>query len=329
MISLVATVLNEGENIRGLCESILAGSRRPDEIVFVDGGSVDDTVAILREYSDRLPLRVIEAPGCNISAGRNIAIHAARGDIIAVTDAGVRLDARWLERLCELLLRDDRTQVVGGFFQADPQTVFEAALGAVTLPALDEIDADAFLPSSRSIAFRKPAAQKAGLYPDWLDYCEDLIFDLRLRALHGRFAFAGEAIAYFRPRTSPGAFFRQYYLYARGDGKADLWRKRHAIRYAVYLLALPLILALSLAHHPLWLGLLLLGGGMYLYRPLRRSPANLRRLGRTDAMTWLLCLALLPCLRALGDIAKMLGYPVGWRWRRQNRPPEWRIRVSS
>ena len=42
------------------------------------------------------------------------------------------------------------------------------------------------------------------------------------------------AIAHFRPRSSLRAFFKQYYRYSRGDGKADLWRKRHAIRYGAY-----------------------------------------------------------------------------------------------
>ena len=77
-----------------------------------------------------------------------------------------------------------------------------------------------------------------GGYPEWLDYCEDLVFDLALQQSGARFAFAPRAIAWFRPRGSLAAFFRQYYRYARGDGKADLWRARHAIRYAVYLGAL-------------------------------------------------------------------------------------------
>ena len=56
MISLIATVLNEGDSIRRLLDSILAQTRLPDDIVIVDGGSADDTVAILESYRDRLPL---------------------------------------------------------------------------------------------------------------------------------------------------------------------------------------------------------------------------------------------------------------------------------
>ena len=39
MISVVATVLNEGESIHGLLQSLLLQTLPPDEIVIVDGGS--------------------------------------------------------------------------------------------------------------------------------------------------------------------------------------------------------------------------------------------------------------------------------------------------
>ncbi|MYE80032.1 MAG: glycosyltransferase, partial [Chloroflexi bacterium] len=106
MISLILTVLNEGDNIRQLLDSIAGQTRSADEIVIVDGGSSDDTVDIARSYAERLPLRLLVAAGCNISQGRNLAIAEARGDIIAVTDAGVRLAADWLEAITAPLLAD-------------------------------------------------------------------------------------------------------------------------------------------------------------------------------------------------------------------------------
>ncbi|MBC7812473.1 MAG: glycosyltransferase, partial [Burkholderiales bacterium] len=44
MISLISTVLNEGESIRPLMESLTRQTRQPDEVVIVDGGSADNTV---------------------------------------------------------------------------------------------------------------------------------------------------------------------------------------------------------------------------------------------------------------------------------------------
>ena len=50
-------------------------------------------------------------------------------------------------------------------------------------------------------------------YPEWLDYCEDLLFDFAIRAQCGGFSFAPNAIVYFRPRGSLRSFYKQYYLY--------------------------------------------------------------------------------------------------------------------
>ena len=324
MISVIATVLNEGESMHGLLQSLQRQTLPPDEVVIVDGGSRDDTVAIIRGYEDRLPLRLLIEAGCNISAGRNRAIEAARGDIIAVTDAGVRLSEDWLERISAPLRRDPALNAVGGFFAADARTPFEIALGATTLPLAREIDAESFLPSSRSIAFRKGAALRVGLYPEWLDYCEDLVFDLRLRGAAGPFAFEPGALAHFRPRATLRQYFRQYYFYARGDGKANLWFKRHLVRYSVYLLLAPLIFLAGVWIDPQWWGLYVIGGGAYLFQPYRRLPALLRRSGESSPFIWLYCAVAIPWLRFVGDVAKMLGYPAGWRWRLRHHPPDWR-----
>jgi glycosyltransferase involved in cell wall biosynthesis len=244
-ISVVITVLNEAGSLSPLFASLAAQTRPPDEVVLVDGGSTDDTLALLHAEKARapFPLAVIERPGANIAQGRNAAIAAARGPIIAVTDAGVRLDPTWLERLVAPFEgpAGEKTAVVAGFFRPDPHTVFEAAMGATVLPELRDVAPERFLPSSRSVAFLKRAAEAVGGYPEWLDYCEDLILDLRLRDRYGPFAFVPGALVYFRPRGDLRAFFNQYYRYARGDGKADLWRRRHLMRYLTYLVAVPCI----------------------------------------------------------------------------------------
>lgn len=314
-ISVICTVLNEGQSIQNLLNSLVAQTRPPDEVVFVDGGSTDDTVATLQRVADtgELPIKVIVEPGANISRGRNIAIRAATGPIIASTDAGVRLDTHWLEELMNPFQMDEPPSVVAGFFVPDPQSAFEVAMGATVLPALYNINPETFLPSSRSVAFLKSSWQAIGGYPEWLDFCEDLIFDIRLRNEVGLFAFAPEAVVYFRPRSNLWAFFKQYYQYARGDGKADLWRKRHAIRYSTYLVALPLLIILGALMSPWWwlFGIILGGLGMF-YTPYRRLPGlwgGLSILEKLQAILWV------PIIRITGDIAKMIGYPVGWRWR--------------
>ncbi len=178
------------------------------------------------------------------------------------------------------------------------------------------------MPSSRSVAFRRTAAQAVGGYPEWLDYCEDLIFDLRLRDRFGPFIFVPGALVLFRPRSDLHSFFKQYYRYARGDGKADLWRLRHLIRYATYLLAIPVIGLLGWRRRKAFLMLYLLSiPGMFL-TPWRRLPSLWSSYGPLDRLKAVL---LVPIIRVVGDAAKMIGYPAGLWWRVRHRPPDWRM----
>jgi hypothetical protein len=148
---------------------------------------------------------------------------------------------------------------------------------------------------------------------------------MRLNALHpdapSAFVWAPSARVFFRPRENLRAFWTQYYRYARGDGKADLWRKRHLVRYLTYLVALPALLSHGLfGGAARWLGWVGLAAGVVVYclRPWQR----LRQLaGRLSWGQRLAAAVLVPVIRVVGDVAKMVGYPVGlaWRWRNRKR----------
>ena len=56
------------------------------------------------------------------------------------------------------------------------------------------------------MAYHKQAWQTVGGYPEWLDYGEDLIFDLALRREYGPMPFAPGAVVYFRPQGESESF---------------------------------------------------------------------------------------------------------------------------
>lgn len=306
-LTLVATVRDEAATIADFVGGLERQTRPPDEIVIVDGGSSDGTVAALRDWAERSSVRVAvhEAPGTNISAGRNLAISRARGDVIAVTDAGAVADDRWLERLCAPF-EDPAVGAVSGFYRAGGDSWFARCLTTVITPQLPEIDAHEFLPSSRSIAFRRCVWEQVGGYPEWLDHCEDLVFDLALREAGVRFVFEPSAIVTWHGRSSLRAFARQYFYYARGDAHARLWPRRHAARYGAYGAGVWLLHAAP--HSKLARGALAAGVVLHLSRywrrlarqPFSRSPAEV-------AAAW----ALVPVIAVTGDVAKMVGYAVG------------------
>jgi glycosyltransferase involved in cell wall biosynthesis len=308
-VSVIATVRNEERTIDDLIRSLLSQTTLPDEIVIADGGSSDATVPILEKWIARgAAIRLLRCPGANIAAGRNRAIETATGEIIACTDAGARLDPQWLQQLVAPFA--DGADVAMGFFVAAPETLFERALAATTLPDVDEIKPERFIPSSRSVAYTKEAWRSVGGYPEWLDYCEDVVFDLALRKGGFRFAWVPRAIVYYRPRPTLRAYARQYFLYARGDGKSGLFGRRHAIRYTTYVL-FPLVTIAGFWYKRTWLAVAIFAV-LYLSRPLRRLHRATHGLSPRERV---LAFSLVPCLRLVGDVAKMVGYPAGVRWR--------------
>jgi glycosyltransferase involved in cell wall biosynthesis len=312
-VSLICTVKNEADNIADLLDSMLAQTRCPAEIVVNDCGSTDATAAIVRGYCDRgAPVRLVSG-GFNISSGRNNAIKHARGPLIASTDAGLTLDQHWLERIVAPL-ESDQADLVAGFYRAAPRTAMELAIGATNYPEASEVDPARFLAAGQSVAFRKAVWEQVGGYPEWADHCEDLIFDRAVSAAGFRTAAALTAVVDFRPRGSLAALARQYFFYARGDGVANLWPRRHTIRYATYTL-LWLIVRLA-RRFPAALALLPLGIAVYTRAPYRRLWRQSRQL---SAPRRAFVLTLPPLVRLVGDCAKMLGYPVGWLRRLRSR----------
>jgi glycosyltransferase involved in cell wall biosynthesis len=293
-VSLIATVKDAAPEIEEFLVSVQAQTRQPDEVVVVDGGSTDGTAAALRG----LPwITLIEEPGANIARGRNVAVRAASHDVVAVTDADCVLAPDWLQRLLEPMERG--ADVAMGTYRPLARTFFETCAAAISIRELEEIDERRFLPSARSVAFRREAFEEAGGYPEWLDIGEDMYLNRRWRGLGSRMELAREAVVYRRPRPGLGAYWRQFSAYAAGDGLAGMFPERHALRFAVYG---ALAIAVASRRRP-FLALAATAGAAYAARPVRRAfrllPGARHRAAAAVAV---------PALMAVTDLAKMTGY---------------------
>jgi glycosyltransferase involved in cell wall biosynthesis len=144
-VTLISTVLNCADRVAPFLESLDAQTRRPDEVIVVDGGSSDGTADRFRA-DDRIT--VIEVPGANIAAGRNVAIANATHEVIAVTDADCELEPGWLAAIVAPI--EAGADVGAGFYAPIVDGFFHACLAAVNLP-LDpgEVDPRRFMPSAR------------------------------------------------------------------------------------------------------------------------------------------------------------------------------------
>lgn len=303
-ISLITTERNEVDSIAEFIDSALAQSVKPDEIVIADGGSTDGTVEIIEKYiAEGAAIKLVHAPG-NRSVGRNAATKEARNEIIAVTDVGSRLDRNWLKNITAPFKANPAAMAVAGFFLPDPKTYFEKVSSTLMLSANDDIDISTWLPSSRSVAYKKEAWAKVGGYPEHTNFNEDTPFDLALKEAGFKFEDGLKAIVYWRPRPNLKEFYRQYYFYAVGDGIDSLNLKALIKQYIKYGVVLLSIIGFILGLWPL--GIILL---YFIYKTHLRIAAPWKKLGglKTYALMGLLIISY--------DISQLHGYAYGFLFR--------------
>jgi glycosyltransferase involved in cell wall biosynthesis len=260
-VSIICTVRNEAASIEPFVQSILEQTNPPDEMVIVDAGSTDGTVSKIEGMLvGRIPYRVIVRPGINIAAGRNVAVGAAKNDVLAVIDAGCRADPTWLEELMRPFREGWQVDFVGGVTLADPQTKFQECVGRLTTVPPEAYDEDGWLYSSRNAAFTKEIWAQVGGYPEWLYTAEDTLYDIELKRAGCRFGLARKARVRWRPRRTLGAVMRQWYLYGRGNGRIRFIFPGTGGKVARHLFALCVLVGLIITRNLyLWLGVLLLG----------------------------------------------------------------------
>ncbi|MGH2656447.1 MAG: glycosyltransferase [Actinomycetota bacterium] len=303
-VSLVATVKDAGPYVGEFLVSVAAQTRAPDEVIVVDGGSTDGTLETLRAASG---VTLIEEPGANIARGRNMAVRAAAHDAIAVSDADCVLEPHWLERLIEPLERG--ADVSMGVYRPLARTFFEECAAAISIKEPDELREDTYMPSARSVAFRRDAFERAGGYPEWMALGEDMYLNHRWRELGVRMDLARDAVVARRPRPDLAAYWRQFAGYAEHDARGGMHAGRHALRFAAYG---ALAVAVASRRRGL-LALAVAAGGLYAARPVRRAWRRMPSPGRR-----LIALGAVPALMAATDLAKMAGYlgGIGGRARR-------------
>jgi glycosyltransferase involved in cell wall biosynthesis len=221
-ISICITVLNEEGTIAPLLDSLLNQSQKADQIIIVDGGSGDKTVEIIRHYQQKDSRVKLLINKSSRARGRNLTVEIAKGDVIAMTDAGCTTDKNWLKNITKPFstgkvdVSAGFYRMVGNFSLQKAETVF---LG--TLPHNFNYN---FLPSTRSIAFTKRIFEEVGGFPeDCEGAAEDMVFNYKLINANAKVSRVKDAIVKWGMPVSLSVFFWKIFAYAKGDAKSKIW----------------------------------------------------------------------------------------------------------
>lgn len=239
--SLILTTKNEEDNIAPLLESIANQTYRPSQVVIVDALSKDKTTKIINSYKNELPIKLISKK-CNRSEGRNLAIEKSNGEIIAVTDAGCILDKNWLRRITTPF-NEHKIDIVSGYYKPLINNTLDELVYLYTSIVPNKLNKKRFLPSSRSVAFRKAVWKEVGGYPKNLQSSEDIYFDLKLKKNGKRFFTEEKAVVFWHPRSRNESIFKQFYVMAKSSAEGGIIKKTVYLQFARYLFGFILLIS--------------------------------------------------------------------------------------
>jgi rhamnosyltransferase len=183
VISILIRTKNEAAWIGRTLEAVLKQDHTDREIIVVDSGSEDETLAIAGRY----PVRLLQIPRESFSPGRalNTGAQAARGDsLVSLSAHAVPADPSWLSRLAGAL---EDPLVAGAASRQRPHAKdrldgYRALWQGLYSLGIRTPTAERYLFSNAASAFRAGLWRRYGFDED-LGSCEDHLWALQMQHL--------------------------------------------------------------------------------------------------------------------------------------------------
>ncbi len=232
-VSILVPAYNEGRVIARTIASLLTQDYPLLELVIIDDGSTDDTLATARSAGADPRLRVLTQQNAGKAAALNYGMAAATGDILVVVDADTLLAPQAIRHLVQPLA-DRRVGAVAGNAKVGNRVNLVTKWQAVEYVTSQNLDRRAFVmlncitvvPGAIG-AWRRDAVLAAGGFrADTLAEDQDLTMTL-LRAGH-RVALADRAIAWTEAPERFSALLTQRFRWSFGTLQCA-WKHRGAL----------------------------------------------------------------------------------------------------
>lgn len=231
-VTVVIPVLNEAAAIHSSLSAVLAQDYPADclEILVVDGGSTDSTVALVQDLAQRHPgIRLLHNPRRITPAALNVGILAARGDIIVRVDGHTLIEPDYVSQCVHYLLAG-KADNVGGLMRPLGTTYVGQGVALATTSPFGVGDSkfhystqEQYVDTVYLGAYWRKTFDQIGLFDETLRINQDYELNYRLRQAGGRILLTPTICSTYTPRSSLTALWRQYFRY--GQGKIQTLQK--------------------------------------------------------------------------------------------------------
>ncbi len=212
-ISVIIPCFNAAKTIAVQLEALAKQTWTEWEIIVVDNGSTDESVAIVKNYQKHIPnLRLIRAsdrPGA--AHARNAGAKVATGEALLFCDADDQVEPGWLTAMGEALLKYDFVAGRFDYTQLNEPWLLNTGIFQVQKLGLSQYEFPPYLPfaGSGNLGIKKALHEAVGGFNEDLIYAEDTDYCFRVQLLGAQLYFIEEAVAQIRLRHTFQDIYKQ------------------------------------------------------------------------------------------------------------------------
>lgn len=212
-ISVILPVYNAEKYLAATLDSVLSGSFSDFEVVAVNDGSSDSSLAILNGYAEcDSRIRIIDKHNTGVSDTRNVAIEAAEGEYLAFLDADDIYAPNYLERMYSAAEESGADVTVCGYttFRGDAPAFSDSVDKEVRMTTTKELlDTGLMTPLWVKLVKKSIVVENGIKFDTELAFGEDLFFSWRVCLAADKTARISDVLYGYR-MTSEGATMRYH-----------------------------------------------------------------------------------------------------------------------
>jgi len=215
-VSVILLTKNSASTVQKSIESIFVQTRKPDEVIVVDGNSGDGTLEAVKKY----PVKLVTEPGLGFGHARNLGVKNASGDAVFFLDSDCYAEPDWIENALPHF--DSNPEIVCVTGQTRLWNTESAVArflahvgGRINMPAEERF---VQIAPTMNLALKREVIDEAGGFDETLIRCEDTDLTYKVSQNH-KILYDPNMVIWFRGSPNLRAASRKCFRHFVGVGQ--------------------------------------------------------------------------------------------------------------